>query len=168
MNRPGGLRALFAVLLAALTVGACSVSINTGSAPTPSPTPPQVAKRSPAPRPVSVVISYHLATAQCQTNAQVRVLLGGHAVGTMSVGSQANTSDRLTVMVAPVSQDYSLKGTAFFETDGQSFGLNVSGTGTVQVSDGPNSWSLDVDDSRLTTSGCPTQGGTWPLVVQTS
>lgn len=166
MNRMQGLRTVFAVLLVALTVSACSVSVNTGSAPTPSPS--HVAKPSPTPKPVSVVISYQLATSHCQTNGQVTVLLGGHAVGTMSVGSEANTSDSLTVMVAPANQKYSLKGTAFFLTNGQSFGLNVSGQGTVPITDGPNSWSLDVDDSRLTTSGCPAEGGTWPLLVQTS
>jgi hypothetical protein len=113
-------------------------------------------------------MTYQVETGQCQTNAQVTVLIGGHSVGTMSVDSQSNPTDRLTVMMAPVDQKYSLKGTAFFQVNGQSFGLNVSGKGDVQVTDGPNSWSLNVDNTRVATEGCPTPGGSWPLVVQTS
>jgi hypothetical protein len=168
VKRLRGIRWVLAVLLVALTVSACSVSINTGATPTPSPSPSNVAKPSPTPSPTSVVISYQLDTAQCQTGAQVTVSIGGDDVGTMSVATHTNTTDRLTVMMAPVAQKYSLKGIAFFQVNGQSFGLNVSGKGTVPVADGPNSWALAVDGSRVSTNGCPSEGSSWPLVVQTS
>ena len=149
-----------------LLVSACSVSINTGSTPTPSASPK--ATPSPQPTPVSVVITAHLDSGRCQTSGNVTVVVGGRDLGTMNVVNQLIPTDRLTVMVAPGEDRYSLKGTAFVQSNGQAFSLKVSGQGEVQVNQGPNSWTLQVDGSRLPANVCPSQGSSWPLVVQTS
>lgn len=155
--------ALVALLLGGLLVSACSVSVNTGSTPTPTATPAP----TPTPKVVSVVITESLDSARCETSAAVTILIDGHDVGTLKVDGQSIPADRLTVMMTPASHKYSLKGTAFFQVNGQTFSLNASGKGEEQVNDGTNSWTLTVDGSRLTTGGCPAGGGTWPLVLQT-
>lgn len=153
-----------ALLAGALLLSACSVSINTGAAtPTPSATPAP----TPTPKVVSVVISNQVDSGRCETSADTTVLIDGRDVGTMRVDNQAIHTDRMTVMMTPANHNYSLKGTAFFQANGQSLSLAVSGSGQVQVTDGPNSWSLAVDPTRLPAGGCPAAGSSWPLVLQT-
>lgn len=167
MSRFRKATALSALLLCGLLLSACSISVSSNSSPTPSPRTSPTPRPSPTPKPVSVVMTYQDDTGHCQTSAHVTVLIGGNAVGTMSVDSHAIPTDRLTVMVAPLNEKYSLKGTAFFQANGQSFSLNVTGQGEVAVNPGTNSWNLVVDTSRVATGGCPSGGSTWPMVVQT-
>lgn len=157
--------AVLALMVTGLIVSACSVSISSGS---PTPTPSARPSPTPTPKEVSVLITSQIDTGVCETSAHVTVFVDGRNVGTMSVDSQSVHTDRLTVMMAPAERKYSLKGAAFFQVNGQSFSLNVSGTGRVDVnSPGPNTWNLTVDNSRLANAACPSGGGTWPLVVQT-
>lgn len=163
MNHLKKAGAALAVLLGSLLLTACSVSVNTGSTPTPSPTP----SATPTPKEVSVVITDQVDSGRCETSADVTVLVDGHSVGTMRVDSQAIHTDRMTVMMTPANHKYSLKGTAFFQANGQSSSLSVTGSGDVQVNQGPNSWTLQVDGNRLPSGVCPSGGGSVPMVVQT-
>jgi hypothetical protein len=151
-------------LLAAclLLVSACSISINTSSTPTPSPTPQPTSTA----KPVSVVISAQLDSGRCETSSNITVFVEGHNVGTMSVVNQLIQTDRLTVMLPPGLYAYTLKGTAFLQSNGQAFNLTASGKGQVQVNAGPNNWALQVDSTRIPPGVCPTSGTTWAVVLE--
>ncbi len=162
MTRCRGAAGAAVLVVCLLALSACSISINTSSTPTPSPSPTPTSTA----KPVSVVITAQVDSGRCETSANVTILMDSREVGTMNVVNQLIQTDRLTVMLPPGTHKYSLQGTAFLQTNGQSFSLKVSGQGQVQVNDGTNSWTLQADSTRLAPGVCPTQGSSWPLVLQ--
>lgn len=159
-----GVTGLLALCLVAAS--ACSVTINAG--PTPTPSPSSTATPANAAQKVSTVITSSLDTGRCETSASVKILVDGQDLGTMTVASQVIQTDRMTVMLTPGSHKYTLQGTADVQSNGQVSTLKASGKGEVGVSGGTNSWTLQVDGSRLAAGVCPTPGSTWPLVLETS
>lgn len=156
-------RAAAVPLLAAclLLMNACSISINTSSTPTPSPHPTPTPAKA-----VSVVISAQLDSGRCETSSNINVFVEGHNLGTMSVVNQLIQTDRLTVMLPPGLYAYTLKGTAFLQSNGQALSLTASGKGQVQVNPGTNNWALQVDSTRIPPGVCPTAGTTWAVVLE--